>query len=202
MDWLERFRASGAVWEAGAHGGAPHVKTSLQGKHLDKYFNSDRVLSRPRLVGDVVRSVLVPKLDELGWSPTWVVSYAPFGLFLAYASADILNASCGYVVPEEGYSTGFAIEPSDSVLVVADDIYSGTSIAATVDAIAQRGARVLPFVFALANLSGEANLGEQSIVAAATLPAQRYEETECPLCERGSPALLPRPNWELFSIRV
>jgi orotate phosphoribosyltransferase len=197
IDWLGRFRTRGAVWEAGIAEG-PHVKTSLQGKHVDKYFNSDCILSSPPLVEEVVRSVLVPAVAECDLAPTWVVSYAPFGLFLAYACAEVLGARCGYSVPDAGFEIDFAIRRSDSVLLVADDVYSGTSVARTVEAVERKGATVIPLVFALANLSGEAHIGGRRICAAMALAAQTYPEHRCPFCERGSQAILPRPNWALL----
>jgi orotate phosphoribosyltransferase len=193
-DWGGLFRQIGAVWEVG-QSGAPHVQTSLGGSHVDKYFNSDIVVASPTLTTQVVESVLVPGFSQTARAPDWVLSYAPFGLFLAHAVAQALDARCAYSDPSSEYATHFDIRASESVLVIADDVHSGGSVLKTIEQVERRGARVLPMVFCLANLSGEASLGEREIVSAVTLEPRRYPAETCPLCAEGSPALTPRPNW-------
>ncbi len=193
-DWGDRFRQIGAVWEADRQG-APHVQTSVGGSHVDKYFNSDVVVASPGVTAQVVESVLLPELPQTMAAPSWVLSYAPFGLFLAHAVAQALNARCAYSDPAIGYATHFDIRASESVLVVADDVHSGGSVLKTIEQVERRGARVLPMIFCLANLSGARSLREREIVSAATLEPHRYTAESCPLCAAGSPALIPRPNW-------
>jgi len=193
-DWADLFRQIGAVWES-RQPGEPHVQTSLGGSHVDKYFNSDVVVSSPRLTTQVVESVLVPELSRAPRMPDWVLSYAPFGLFLAHAVAQALNARCAFSDPTSDYATHFDISASESVLVIADDIHSGASVLKTIEQIERRGATVSPTIFCLANLSGKSSLGERRILSAATLEPHRYSADRCPLCAEGSPALSPRPNW-------
>jgi orotate phosphoribosyltransferase len=192
--WLSCFRELGAVWEAG-DADAPHVKTSLAGAHVDKYFNSDAVLSRPELTAEIVRSILQPELLRRELTPAWIVGYAPFGLFLAHAAAHALRTRCAYSDPTAEYDTYFDIQPADPVLVVADDMYSGGSVAKTITQLQRREATVLPIVFCLVNLSGKAALGEREIVSVGAMSTNIYPAEECPLCKQGSPALTPRPNW-------
>lgn len=193
-EWTGRFREIGALWEANTAGG-PHVKTSLGGAHVDKYFNSDVVLASPSLTTEIIDSSLVPQLSRLGVAPDWVISYAPFGLFLVHAVAQALGARCAYANPSDDYATHFQIAPSDSVLVIADDVYSGGSILKVVERMRQSGAEVVPVLFCLANMSGAQRLDGHEIISAAALSAERFEAEACPLCAAGSSALLPRPNW-------
>lgn len=192
-EWTGRFREIGALWEAGGASGA-HVKTSLGGAHVDKYFNSDVVLASPPLTAQIIASALLPRLSRL--SPDWVISYAPFGLFLAHAVAQAWGARCAYANPSDGYATHFPIASSESVLVVADDIYSGNSILRVIEQAELRGANVSPALFCLANMSGAEQLNGREIISAAALRAERFEAEACPMCAEGSPALLPRPNWQ------
>lgn len=193
-DWGALFRQIGAIWEA-SQPGAPHVQTSLGGSHVDTYFNSDVVVASPGLTAQVVESVLVPGLSRVTKAPDWVLSYAPFGLFLAHAVAQALDARCAYSDPRSEYAIHFDIRASDSVLVVADDLHSGSSILKTIEQVERRGAQVAPTIFCLANLSGKSALGDRGIVSAAVLEPHRYPAETCPLCAEGSPALAPRPNW-------
>lgn len=195
VEWTRRFREIGALWEVGGASG-PHVKTSLGGAHVDRYFNSDVVLASPPLTAEIVASVLVPRLSSLGASPDWVISYAPFGLFLAHAVAEALGARCAYANPSQGYVTHFQIASSESVLVVADDVYSGNSILRVIEQVERGGAKIIPALFCLANMSGSQQLGGREVISAAALTAERFEAGACPMCAAGSPALLPRPNWQ------
>ncbi len=195
---MSRFRSLGAVWEAGDPD-APHVKTSLGGSHVDKYFNSDVIVARPDLTAEIVQTVLLPEMLHRNAAPDWVVGYAPFGLFLAHAAAHALKARCAYSDPAVEYDTYFDIQASESVLVVADDMYSGRSVLRTVEKLESRNAIVLPAVFCLVNLSGKTMLGPREIVSVGTLQANIYPGDACPLCEHGSTALTPRPNWSVLS---
>jgi orotate phosphoribosyltransferase len=199
--WTHHFRRMGALWESNGSEQF-HVETSLGGAHVDKYFNSDVVLCSPDLTARIVRSALAPALAKLESVPNWVIGYAPFGLFLAYAVARAVGARCAYADPAAEYATHFDIEAAASVLVVADDVYSGQSVIKTVEAVERRGGRVASFVFCLANMSGEERLGDREIVAATALGAKRYPAEECPMCAQGSQPLLARPNWRTLTARV
>lgn len=196
-DWRTRFLRLGALWTA-ENDRSPHVATSSGGFHVDRYFNSDIVLASPRLTTEIVDSVLSPRVSHLERPPDWVVTYAPFGLFLAFAVAQALGARCAYVDPADGYATHFDIGESDSALIVADDIYSGTSVLRTLERVEERGAQVIPTIFCLANMAGAPCLEGNEIIPAVALDARRYPPTQCPLCAAGSEALLPRPNWSML----
>ncbi|HEX6667338.1 MAG TPA: hypothetical protein VF081_12165 [Solirubrobacterales bacterium] len=175
------------------------MKTSLGGAHMDKYFNSDLVLASPELTAAVVTSVLTPELKRLEVAPDWVISYAPYGLFVAHAVASAIGTRCAYGDPAIGYETHFEIASQELVLIVADDINSGRSVVKMIEQVEILGARAAPIVFCLANLSGASRLADREIVSAVALDARRFKEEACPLCDEGSPALLPRPNWNALT---
>jgi orotate phosphoribosyltransferase len=194
-DWLGRFQQEKVIWQM-INNHDPHVKTSMLGEHVNAYFNSDIVTSRPELLEQAINDILLPVIQSAKLKPDWVVSYAPYGLFIAYACARKLNAKCGYTNPNDDYKTSFRISPSEKVLVIADDIYSGAGVRKTIVTLENMNATVLPIVFCLANLSGSAELDNREITSAAYRPAQRYQADTCLFCEQGSEALLARPNWE------
>jgi orotate phosphoribosyltransferase len=196
-DWLHEFRELGAIWQLkSSH--HPHVKTSMSGKHVDAYFNSDLIASRPEIVDAVVDSVLIPALKTCGHKPTWVVGYAPYSILVAYACAQKPGVRCGYSKPSDNYDISFPISSNDTVLVVADDLYTGDAVIRTIDTLKTMGAKIAPYTFALMNLSGSDQLGECHIIAGGNLPARKWAPDSCTLCNSGSEALLSRPNWQLF----
>lgn len=173
-----------------------HIKTSMIGEHVDAYFNSDIITSQPAVLNEIVKTVLVPFVSQSNEKPDWIVSYAPYGLFIAYSSAEQLNTKCGYTIPQDNYKTDFKVPKTSTVLVVADDMYSGSGVAKTITTLEQMGVKVLPFVFCLANLTGSVKLGDRTIVSAVSITARRYPSDNCEFCKKGSKAVLARPNWD------
>lgn len=194
--WFDIFLSEKAIWQHKDHQNL-HVKTSMMGEHVDAYFNTDKIVSKPRLLEAIARDVLIPELAKVNASPDWVFSYAPYGLFNAYECAKQTDSSCGYTLPSEEYITNFVIPPRSKVLVVADDIYSGSGTLKTIASLEQMGTEVLPIVYCLANMSNSSELKDgRKIVSAVKIHTNRYSASECPLCKAGSKAVSSRPNWD------
>ena len=102
----------------------------------------------------------------------------------------------GYVDPRNGYKTSFDVKSGEKAIVVADDIYSGGAVKITIKSLEDTEVEVLPLVFALANLSGLTHLGRNEIIAGASIVAERFPADQCKMCDTGSEALDPRPNWD------
>ena len=194
MDWQTRFEEMGAFWR---HSGglAPHVKTSMSGKHVDAYFNSDVILSSPELTEEIIESVLIPELQKTDIRPDWVVGYAPYSIPVAQMAARVLAAKFGYSRPDLDFDISFIVRPGDTALVVADDMYGGGATLGTIVKLESMGVEVVPIVFCLANLSGKEKLDDRTIIAASSLKATRYKPDTCALCKNGSEALVARDEW-------
>lgn len=194
--WFDIFLSEQAIWQHKDHEQL-HVKTSMLGEHVDAYFNTDKITSKPRLLEAVAEDVLIPELAKLNVSPDWVFSYAPYGLFNAYECAKQTDSSCGYTLPSDDYKTNFPIPTRSKVLVVADDIYSGLGTLKTILTLEQMGMEVLPIVYCLANMTNSSELKDgRKIVSAVKIHTNRYHPEECPLCKAGSKAVFSRPNWD------
>ncbi len=200
MTWQDKLEEMGAFWRYQGDN-APHVKTSMSGKHVDAYFNSDVILSDPTLTEEIIESVLISKLQEMDVRPDWVVGYAPYSIPVAQMAARILEAKFGYSRPGLDFDISFNIQPGDTALVVADDMYGGGATLGTIAKLESMGVEVVPVVFCLANLSGNEKLDDRTIIAATSLKATKYQPDACALCEDGSEALVARDNWAKLQLR-
>jgi adenine/guanine phosphoribosyltransferase-like PRPP-binding protein len=194
-DWTETYKEYGALWQM-QDVREPHAATTTSNEHVSAYFLSENITARPSLVVEIVNTALLPHAGSEELVPDWVFTYAPYGLFVASACANTLGAQQGYVKPADNYTTTYDVQPGDEVLVVSDDLYSGGSLKKTIGSMQQMGAVVLPYVFTLANLSGDSHLDGRKILAGAHIPVERYPGDDCAMCDGGSEPLAPRPNWE------
>ena len=195
LKWIKRFQSMGALWQM-SDTKSPHVQTSMSGTHVDAYFNSDIVTCQPELLDQIVEDTLLPVLKFRDFKPDWIFTYAPYGILTADAIARKLGVKCGYTNPLTDNFTGFKVTDNSTVLVVSDDIYGGGGILGTIKALENIGAKVIPIVFALANLSGNTELEGREIISAIQLHCNQYGAALCPLCKHGSKALIARSNWE------
>ena len=95
-------------------------------------MNTDFIVSDPKLVESIVKSVFIAELNARKIKPDWILSYPPFGLAIAYALARQTGAKFGYVDTKKE-ECNFDIKPNDIIVVIGDDIYSGGSIKKTIN---------------------------------------------------------------------
>ena len=94
-----------------------HVKTLESGLHSDLYMNTDFIVSDPKLVESIVKSVFIAELNARKIKPDWILSYPPFGLAIAYALARQTGAKFGYVDTKKE-ECNFDIKPNDIIVVI------------------------------------------------------------------------------------
>ena len=143
-------------------------------------MNTDFIVSDPKLVESIVKSVFIAELNARKIKPDWILSYPPFGLAIAYALARQTGAKFGYVDTKKE-ECNFDIKPNDIIVVIGDDIYSGGSIKKTINIAKAKGANV---------------------VSAISERGHLYKENECPMCKVGSKPVSPRINWNKLKIIV
>ncbi len=189
-NWKKVLEEKGAFWCYGGVG--PHVKTSMSGKYVDAYFNSDVITQEPQLISEIIKSTLLPELSD---NIDYIVGYAPYSIPIAFEAAKLLGAKFAYTLPSEKYVTTFSIPDGSTALVVADDMYGGGAALATIQELESKGIKVVDLVYCLANMTGQETLNRRRILSAASMKTSKYSPDECVLCRNGSEALLPRTNW-------
>ena len=171
-----------------------HVQASESGMHADLYLNTDHIISDVLLVEKIVKSLFVKELKLKKIKPDWIMTYPPFGLAIAYALARESGAKFGYVDIEND-ACNFDIKRGQKVIIIGDDIYSGGSIKKTINILIKMHAKIESPLFTIGNFSGMKKLLGIEILSALSERGNLYSENDCPMCQSGSKAVLPRPHW-------
>lgn len=172
-----------------------HVQTSESGMHSDLYLNTDYIISDVILLERIVKDSFLKELQLRKIKPDWIITYPPFGLAIAYALARESGAKFGYVDIQNN-ACSFDIKRGDKVIIVGDDIYSGESLKKTINILTKMHAKIESPLFTIGNFSGTKKLLGVEILSALSEKGNLYSEGDCPMCQFGSKAVLPRPNWK------
>jgi orotate phosphoribosyltransferase len=85
---------------------------------------------------------------------------------------------------------GFHIEAGERVLVVEDVITTGGSTRETIEVVTRAGGVVVGAGSIVDRSGGDVDLGIPR-AALLTLNVPAYDPAECPLCDKGAPAVKP-----------
>ncbi len=194
--WRERLRAIGAEWEYA--GGDICALYTLSGKVSDYYFNSNVLSQDPALLDELCGDVYVPELKARDIGVDWVLTYPPYGLPFACSLARALKSSFGYIQSLDSPALVFDIPRGSRVLLVADDLFSGSSILKTLKAAQARGCDVAPVLFVFGNFSGRDTFEGMEVFSVIKRDVKLYNAAESPLVARGVKAVNAREHWDEF----
>jgi orotate phosphoribosyltransferase len=179
---LDLFRRSGALLEG-------HFRLS-SGLHSSGYLQSALVLQDPvhaatvgRSLGDLVRDL----------RPTVVLSPALGGIVIGHEVARALGVRAIFAERQDGVFTlrrGFAITPSDRVLVVEDVLTTGGSTRETMQVATSAGGRVVG-VASIVDRSGGTLTFDLPFRALLEIRLPTFQPEACPLCAQGLPVIKP-----------
>jgi len=122
-----------------------------------------------------------------------VASPAIGGLVIGFAVAQALSVRFIWTERESGLMTlrrGFAVEQGERILVVEDVITTGGSTRECIAALEANGAAVVGAASIIDRSDGTADVGVPRI-SLVSLDVPSYPADECPMCERGEPAVKP-----------
>ena len=192
------LREMGCIWEYPGTGF--HADFTLASRHSGFYFNSNEIVQDPGKLETVCERI-EQEIVRRDLTPTWVVSYPPFGTPFALILARKLGVRFGYVQSVEQMEIFFEIGAEDRVLVVADDIYGGTTMTRLLELLSSMGAEVEECVFVVANFTGRDTIAGKKIVSLYERVVEMWSPSECPLCDAGSTAISARRHWPRFARR-
>jgi orotate phosphoribosyltransferase len=164
-----------------------HFRLS-SGRHSNRFVQKFRILEDPQL--------LIPLAERLvatiaAFGPTIVVSAAVGGIVLGYEVARQLGTKAIFVEKEHGTPTlrrGFALGPSDRVLVVEDVVTTGGSVREVLAVVAATGARTVAVGVLVRRQPSD--FGTPTI-ALLDFPVVSYEPSDCPQCASAEPLTEP-----------
>jgi orotate phosphoribosyltransferase len=126
-------------------------------------------------------------------SINFVASPAIGGLIIGYEVARALAVRFIFAEREDKRMTlrrGFAVSPGENGLVVEDVVTTGGSTREVVEALSERGVRVLAAGSIIDRSGGSADVGVPR-VALETMQVVSYTPESCPLCAQGIPVVKP-----------
>ena len=181
-DLLSLFRRSGALLEG-------HFRLS-SGLHSPGYLQCARGLMDPR-DADALGRALGERVRALG--ATHVLSPALGGIVIGQEVARALDLPALFAERVDGTLTlrrGFALEPSDRVLVVEDVVTTGGSTRETMQVARAAGATIVGACAIVDRSGGNAGLDVPfHALLPMTLPT--YQPEACPLCAQGVEVVKP-----------
>lgn len=177
---LQVFYDSGAMLRG-------HFKLT-SGRHSDVYFEKFMILRQPLYV-EKLCGIMAEKFRndrvELVVGPT------TGGVLIAYEVAKRLGTDAIYAeASDDGtsriFKRGFSIDPGTRVLIVDDILTTGRSVHEVIDLCTGYRADIVGLGVLLDRSGGKSTFG-YPLKALATVSADSWEPTECPLCAREVP---------------
>lgn len=171
---LELFRKTGAFLEG------HFLLTS--GLHSPYYVEKFRLLQFPEYVEMLAREMAAKFRGE---KIDLVVGPAVGGIILAYEVARQCGARMAFTERDEGkmvFRRGFALGEGENVLIVEDVITTGVSVQEVVEAVEEKGARIVG-ITALVDRSGGKAVFPYPFHPLLQLEIEAYTPEECPLCQ-------------------
>lgn len=183
---LDVFRSTGAYLSG-------HFRLT-SGLHSPEYLQCALVLQHPQYAEKLGQKLAAALLAAAGPQKIGVVaSPAIGGLIIGHEVARALNTRFIFAEREAGKMTlrrGFEVTAGETAVVVEDVITTGGSTREVIEALRQRGVRVLAAGSIIDRSGGKVDLGVPR-VALETLTVASHPPESCPLCAQGIPVVKP-----------
>jgi len=177
---LQIFYDSGAMLKG-------HFKLT-SGRHSDVYFEKFTILRQPQFV-EKLCALMADRFRRD--NVALVVGPTTGGVIIAYEVAKQLGTDAIYAEQGEDGKTrvfkrGFAIEPGTRTLIVDDILTTGRSVHEVIDLCRAHQAEITG-LGVLLDRSGGTTTFAYPLKALATVAADSWEPSECPLCAQRIP---------------
>ncbi len=183
---LDVFRSTGAYLSG-------HFRLT-SGLHSPEYLQCALVLQHPQYAEKLGQKLADALLRVAGSDKIQMVaSPAIGGLIIGHEVARALGTRFIFAERDAGKMTlrrGFELTPGETAVVVEDVITTGGSTCEVIEALRQRGVRVLAAGSIIDRSGGKVDLGLPR-VALETLSVVSHPPESCPLCAQGIPVVKP-----------
>jgi orotate phosphoribosyltransferase len=183
---LNVFRSTGAYLTG-------HFRLT-SGLHSPEYLQCALVLQHPQYAEKLGQKLAAALRTAAGSQKIDVVaSPAIGGLIIGHEAARALGTRFIFAERDAGKMSlrrGFEVTPGETAVVVEDVITTGGSTREVIEALRQRGVRVLAAGSIIDRSGGKVDLGLPR-VALETLSVVSHPPESCPLCAQGIPVVKP-----------
>ena len=162
------------------------------GLHSDTYFQSALILQHPEVAGKLALQLakdIESKVKGIGL----VVSPALGGIVIGQEMGRALGCRAIFCERVEGKLTlrrGFTVSPGEKCLLVEDVITTGLSTREVVDVVKSLGGDIAAVASLVDRSGGKVDFGVPRF-SLLSLEVKSYKPEECPLCQKGIPAVKP-----------
>jgi len=175
---VQLFKDSGALLTG-------HFKLT-SGRHSDVYYEKFTLLKQPTICTKLCEE-MAASLKDLGVQT--VVGPTTGGIILAYDVARYLGCESIYAeAAEDGtsrvFKRGFSLEAGQKVAIVDDVLTTGRSVFEVIDLVKRYDADIVAIRLMLDRSAGKVKF-DYPYAALATVSADSWEPSECPLCAKG-----------------
>ena len=173
---LRLFEQSGALLTG-------HFRLS-SGRHSGIYYEKFTLLKQPSVCTRICEE-MASRFDSAGVET--VVGPTTGGIIIAYDVARYLGVEAVYAEPGERgrvFKRGFTLSKGRRVLIVDDVLTTGRSIREVIDLVDGYGADVVGICEMLDRSNGRVTF-KYPLTALATVSADDWDPSECPLCKEG-----------------
>ena len=177
---IKLFEESGALLTG-------HFKLT-SGRHSDVYYEKFTLLKQPTICTKLCEQMAV---SLKGTGVQTIVGPTTGGIILAYDVARYLAVESIYAEPtDQGkgriFKRGFSLSPGQKVAIVDDVLTTGRSVFEVIDLVKKYEAEIVGIRLMLDRSNGKTEF-EYPFEALATVSAESWEPSECPLCQKGEP---------------
>lgn len=182
QEWCERLNSLGSFWHY--EGGSVVAQLTLSAMVTDYYFNSTVLLSEAELTRQLCSEVFIPEIAAVGLRPSFILTFAPFGMPLATILSLEMKLAMGYVTTAEDSKLSRLPSPLDESIIVTDDIWSGTSVRRIIRNLQENGRKDPSCIVVIGNCSRESSIDGIPILSLFHRPIQTWALSDFPLSDQ------------------
>ena len=160
-----------------------HFKLT-SGRHSDIYYEKFTLLKQPGICTTICEQMAENFKDS---QAVTVVGPTTGGIIIAYDVASYMGLEAIYAEPGETkrvFKRGFSLEKNQKVVIVDDVLTTGKSIFEVIDLVNSYEADIVGIGLMLDRSNGAVKF-DYPYFALATVAADSWEPSECPLCAKG-----------------
>ena len=175
---LKLFKDSGALLTG-------HFKLT-SGRHSDVYYEKFTLLKNPVICTQICKAMAD---NFTNMKAATVVGPTTGGIIIAYDVARYLGIEAIYAEAGETgriFKRGFSLDKGQKVIIVDDVLTTGRSLTEVIELVKSYEAEIVG-VGVLLDRSGNQVKIDYPFYPLATVSADSWEASECPLCAKGEP---------------
>ena len=168
------------------------------GRHSDRYFQCARLLQHPDKAAAALASVAEKIKAEIEAGNLFIeaiVGPALGGIIIAYELGRQLGLPAFFTERDNdgvmSLRRGFSVKPGQQILIAEDVVTTGKSSAECESVLEAHGAQAVALACLVDRRTSDVEPIDWPMFSALRVNVENWDIDECPLCEKGIPAIKP-----------